>query len=699
MALPAVKNAKSGARSDTTVRSASKGRAIPLDLATLIAPYKSHGRLSLRVEQLRQHARFSNGRNNGDRSWSLAMDELADLEYLLPTDNFEPHSLSVRVVSIDQGGMTLALLDVPVSGETPKPHHKPQAPRDDAAPSRQQAELEDLKGKVTERDAQIAGLKEKLDHALAQQFSMADSAATLEEKRGEWQAEFDARTREIQADADRKLEDARQAWQREAGDNLARARETWNAELAARVASEQQTAGEAALKREQALRAELVAAQSALAERDATLANKEQAWKAKEAESLSALESRLKAQAQQAVADADARCARAEAALASAQRQAGESESRETDRLRKELALAQAIIAERDAALVTRAAQRDTNEAELLRLRAELASAQKAMEDLRRVDAERAASQASAAALQSQAPSTDLAIAQAKDSWIQESEKALRDAKAEWAKSEAAKIAEAESRVQAKAAAVLAETQNRLQEAEQAIAELRAAPPPQPVRHELNREIEDLRTQVVDLQAEIAKRDTELARLRQFALENGFGYAETNAAPQRPRPRETAADGVEAQLKRSRHIAIDLALVFGVIALTVTFYPYIENFLPYSWSRQIDDATNSVGTSFNGLFSTDQAPVVAAAAPAAAPQAPALPTAGLTHAANLRSGPGVGSAAIATLQSSAKVAVLQQKGNWSLVRVEGVAGKAQQGWIYSSFLKSAGVPAPHKRGT
>jgi hypothetical protein len=50
--------------------------AVALELAPLIAPYRKHGRLSLRVERLPPRARLSHGHDNGDRSWSLRPDEL-----------------------------------------------------------------------------------------------------------------------------------------------------------------------------------------------------------------------------------------------------------------------------------------------------------------------------------------------------------------------------------------------------------------------------------------------------------------------------------------------------------------------------------------------------------------------------------------------------------------------------------------------
>src|ERR1700679_2233158 len=90
--------------------------AVALELAPLIAPYRKHGRLSLRVERLPPRARLSHGHNNGDRSWSLRSDELDGLSYLPPKGAAPNCTLSIRVVSLDGG--TLALLDYAVGDET-----------------------------------------------------------------------------------------------------------------------------------------------------------------------------------------------------------------------------------------------------------------------------------------------------------------------------------------------------------------------------------------------------------------------------------------------------------------------------------------------------------------------------------------------------------------------------------------------------
>ena len=66
--------------------SSSSSRAVALDLASLIAPYRRQGRFTLRIENLPQGARLTAGRNNGDRTWSLALDELDGLSYFPPAE-------------------------------------------------------------------------------------------------------------------------------------------------------------------------------------------------------------------------------------------------------------------------------------------------------------------------------------------------------------------------------------------------------------------------------------------------------------------------------------------------------------------------------------------------------------------------------------------------------------------------------------
>src|SRR6266851_3964258 len=102
-----------GARALADTRPAPQ--PVPINLASILSTYKRHGKLSIRIERLPQLARLSAGRNNGDNSWSLTLDQLEDLTYLPPAGMDEDHSLAIRIIGLDGGGSTLAVLEFPVS--------------------------------------------------------------------------------------------------------------------------------------------------------------------------------------------------------------------------------------------------------------------------------------------------------------------------------------------------------------------------------------------------------------------------------------------------------------------------------------------------------------------------------------------------------------------------------------------------------
>src|SRR5579872_4581386 len=115
----------------------TSGRAIALELGSLIAPYRRRGRFTLRIENLPQGARLTAGRNNGDRTWSLALDELDELFYVPPESMTDDHVLALRLVAREEGNAsTLALIELPLRAGnlvTPEPpvfgHRQPEAPR------------------------------------------------------------------------------------------------------------------------------------------------------------------------------------------------------------------------------------------------------------------------------------------------------------------------------------------------------------------------------------------------------------------------------------------------------------------------------------------------------------------------------------------------------------------------------------------
>ncbi|HWD48738.1 MAG TPA: hypothetical protein VG309_02355, partial [Rhizomicrobium sp.] len=163
--------------------------AIPLDIVSLLVPYRRHGRLALRIEQMPQNSRMSRGRNNGDRSWSLAEHELNDLSYHLPQGPIDDHALMVRVVGLDQDGATLGVLSVPIT--------------------------------VAKNSPQVAAndIDRLSDHRAAIAIAEKRAAERLEEARAQWQSEAGENLAQaeaaLRAQSDARFAEAEARWKQE----------------------------------------------------------------------------------------------------------------------------------------------------------------------------------------------------------------------------------------------------------------------------------------------------------------------------------------------------------------------------------------------------------------------------------------------------------------------------------------------------
>src|ERR1700754_2938818 len=110
------------------VRAPSVQRSVPLDFLPLLKPFKRAGRLALRIERLPQRAKFSAGRRNSDGSWSLASDEMEELNSLIPSNIEAAHELTIRVMKFDEGAAsTLKVIQYPI----PAWNAEPQPPVND----------------------------------------------------------------------------------------------------------------------------------------------------------------------------------------------------------------------------------------------------------------------------------------------------------------------------------------------------------------------------------------------------------------------------------------------------------------------------------------------------------------------------------------------------------------------------------------
>jgi Bacterial SH3 domain len=450
-------------------------KVLPLKIAPLLAPYRKHGRLSLRIERLPQLARLSAGRNNGDGSWSLGSDELEELSYMVP-ENAGEHSLAIRVFSVDRAaGNTLAVLDYLVSldgatrsaagVEVPAPVVLAPAPdgaalqslRDELAMTkaslagrdaelteiRQRAELAEVELSRRRADAELvaaqADWKAELDKRLA--ATVAQSALDLQQHRQAWEAEQAERSAKLEERALERLLEARERWQKEQEERLAAVDAAWAEKLAKALAEARAAAGrgkvdEAELR---ALHEKLAALKAKLAEREtalesaqaklegerervrhqaeAALRKAEQTWQAKEVERLAAAETHWRQ------------------ALAAAQSEAreGQRSDAELKRLHGQFGALERELAARDAALARTEAEAaagrgKVDEAELRALHEKLAA-------LKTKLAER---------------ETELDRAQAKleeerERMRHQAEAALRKAEQTWQAKEAERLAAAET--------------------------------------------------------------------------------------------------------------------------------------------------------------------------------------------------------------------------------------------------------------
>ncbi|HEY4123339.1 MAG TPA: SH3 domain-containing protein [Rhizomicrobium sp.] len=469
-------------------------RSVPLDILPLLQPFKKRGRLTVRIEKLPIQARLSNGRNNGDRSYSLSLDELEDLFYLAP-EGTDPHPvLSLRIMALDDGdAATIALRDLPV--EFGGNEYGEGVDADDVR--RLIDELTRVKSELAIRESELTAARMKAGSTKGEASRAHEDE--LESARAEWKKESDAKLAKVQADAAAKLAQSWTAWQAEqkekspAAPDLTKERERWQQESAATLAKAEKDwkAGEAsrfaaaetkwrehadhAVEKERAsskgmrdrgdaielrrVRDELMAMQSLLAEREtelaqlksskpqppvredatAALAKAEKDWKAGEATRLAAAETRLQEKVDKALADAraDAKSVRDQA-------------DAELRRLRDELGTTQAKLANREKDLAhaqTHAKTgRDQGDSEVRRLRDEISAMQATL-----ANREKDVAQARAATREAEErgrKDTDATLAKAEQSWKARETERLAAAETQWQEQSARALADA--RAQAK---------------------------------------------------------------------------------------------------------------------------------------------------------------------------------------------------------------------------------------------------------
>ena len=704
--------------------SASKGAqqatAIELSVAALLAPYKKHGRLSIRVEKAPQGSRLTRGTRNNDGSWSLASDELDDLGYLPPPGYDKPHALSLRVIGLQTGG-TLAVIDLPVTPGAARLAAQAPAVVSDAADLRMlREELAKAKETIAKRDAELA---ERL--AAAAGDSAAQFKATLEKAEAAWSAGEAARLAAAEAqwqeDFAQVLADAKTAAATDATAALSAERREWQervtaleASLAEREADLQRAVevGDAARERGQSevqgARARLTALETAIAERDAqltgaqraaeearaaasravetALANAEQDWKDGEASRLAAAETRWRDAAAKALAEAQAHTDTLRA-------QGTASEQELLDRL----AALQAAVAERDAAL-TRAiaaaeeardqagtdlderlakAEQNWKAAEASRTAALDAAWQsrlvKAVADARAevpqpVPVEERWDNGELEALREKIKAAHIKLAD-REAAVSRLRRAMEDERRQWQRDAQDAIAKAARERKGDDTKKIATAQAEFRKEaarELAIATARAEAAEAALAHVRMRASDDTRlhTELSALRSALAAKESELAWERERRLaEHPVEQVEQQAAQ-----RERAAVEAKANAGSTMFRDIVVAACFGVVG--VIFWPDISSAI---WGAP--HATK---------------PKAVAVAPITAPR-PALPRATVAKALKLRAEPKADAPVVSKLAKDADITIMEERDGWSHVRLDG-APTPLEGWVKATALKAASGP-------
>ena len=169
----------------------------------------------------------------------------------------------------------------------------------------------------------------------------------------------------------------------------------------------------------------------------------------------------------------------------------------------------------------------------------------------------------------------------------------------------------------------------------------------------------------------LAKREAELAQARS-AIGPSSERREPEIVAQPFRVRDLVKSPEKERMPGNRRLIRDVSIAacFGVVG--VVFYPEISALI-------FGDAPVSVPTK----------PVIVAEVPVAPPMIEHRMA--VVRIAKLRAGPATTSDVVSTLQRGSDVAMIEVRGKWTLVRVDGEKGKTVplQGWVSSTLLKDA----------
>jgi len=655
-------------------------RAVPMELKPLISPYRKHGRFTLRIENLPQSARLSAGQNNGDRTWSLALDELDDLFYFPPTGFDNEHTLAIRVITKDEtGASTIALIDYRIKCAGDSQCAVPSLPQRVTRKSEPLRTLQDdglqkeillLKDTLAERDLELNRLRVSREQINAQLTERLD--ASLAEAESVWRREealrLDALETALQEQFELKLAEAKQRPRADANiSNEGKAAALQNVQLDLATVKDTLANREAALSKLQT-QMERLRQDSKMEMRAAKV----------DAQSDLAAEIERRNQVMKALAEVMARCESAEASLASAQAVSTVTNHEdELNLLRSELEVqrreadaeisAVKVAAEVRAAERLKAAQAQWQQSaakERAEITARYETAEAALAAARASPVTNHENELNQLRSEFEVQRMEMAaqIAAIKAAAAVRSAERMQSAQAEWQQSAAKERAEITARCETAEAALVAARGNT-----------QTAEMDEYVRG-LNREIKSLQATLVDREAALAQAHASLEQMR-------FGAArETPALPRLSHPRMSFGPTNQTQGdKADSHLVRDVVIVFAVVMAAVLLFPQFETVTPSDHSWHIETAGGP----------SQDAPKPATSAPLT-PAAMKYPTATILREVNLRTLPSVSADVLASLKSGTQIAILENRGNWDRVQIAGEGGTVQQGWVYHSYLAEAG---------
>jgi hypothetical protein len=571
---------------------------------------------------------------------------------------------------------------------------------------RLRAEVAAAEVKLSERNAELAGLRTEIanarnraeaSHALlgtAEEEWKEAEASRLNASKTAWETKWRKETERAVADISVKLRKAEMALQ-EARADAKLAQEKRDSGETRRVVDELKalkvTWGKRELELAEALAEANQLRESAKQDANAALTETKREWEAAEAARFAEAKAEWERNSSRVFKKAQLRLEAAEAALAEARAEASASRDRrdgaEFKRLRSEFSAVSAKLADCEARLAeaqlaaARARERTREEVEAAIAKAEEAwKANEALRESEMATRERERAARSLAEAMARLERTEAALEQSRSDLESERERA------------AVQVAEAHARAE--------RMETALTEANERIETMRDPANESEVRR-LRNELANLQIAYTDREAELAvaqvttrkarERSADQIRAAMLKSEDEWRREEAKRLEaakldwERQARWTTEMSAAPAGItetatmtaKRANRLLLDGALAIGlaaVVMLGLTFY----------WYSPVEGLSNA---------SAALPPKPVQQKIASTARHPTLPMMIGTSYARLRSAPSTNASVVTTLKRRAQVSLLDRQGNWARVHIDGVDGKdAVDGWVFATSLRDS---VPH----